>query len=103
MARNYAGTPQWLPGQVTAAIDPVLYQVSLADGRVWRRHQDQFIKSTHMTDVEREPDNDFDFDRTDKTSDSTTSTSQVMQARSHWLGWSGFNLTTFTQLRFNNQ
>ena len=75
MARNYAGTPQWLPGQVTAAIGPVLYQVSLADGRVWRRHQDQLIKSTHMTDVECEPDNDFDFDRTDKTSDSTTSTS----------------------------
>ena len=26
------------------------------------------------------------------------------QARSHWLGWSGFNLTTYTQfmqLRFN--
>ena len=28
----------------------------------------------------------------------------LMQARSHWLGWSGFNLTTYTQfmqLRFN--
>ena len=27
-----------------------------------------------------------------------------LQARSHWLGWSGFNLTTYTQfmqLRFN--
>ena len=28
----------------------------------------------------------------------------ISQARSHWLGWSGFNLTTYTQfmqLRFN--
>ena len=28
----------------------------------------------------------------------------IYQARSHWLGWSGFNLTTYTQfmqLRFN--
>ena len=28
----------------------------------------------------------------------------AVQARSHWLGWSGFNLTTYTQfmqLRFN--
>ena len=31
-------------------------------------------------------------------------TDNLMQARSHWLGWSGFNLTTYTQfmqLRFN--
>ena len=23
-----------------------------------------------------------------------------VQARSHWLGWSGFNLTTFTAVQF---
>ena len=82
MARNYAGTPQWLPGQVIAVAGPVLCQVTLADGRVWRKHQDQLIKSTHMTDVQREPGNDFDFDFdiTDTTWDSTTSASQVMDS-----------------------
>ena len=78
MARNYAGTPQWLPGQVTAVTGPVSYQVTLADGRLWRRHQDQLIKATHMTDVQGQPDTDFDFDTSDTTSDSTTSTSQMM-------------------------
>ena len=78
MARNYAGTPQWLPGQVTAVTGPVSYQVTLADGRLWRRHQDQLIKATHMTDVQGQPDTDFDFDTSDTTSDPTTSTSQMM-------------------------
>ena len=67
MVHNYAGTPQWLPGQVTAVIGPVSYQVTLADGRLWRRHQDQLTKATHMTDVQvepHEPDIDFDFDWT---------------------------------------
>ena len=51
--------------QVTAVIGPVLlYQVTLADGRlaIWRRHQGQLLRATHMTDVQAEPDNDFDFD-----------------------------------------
>ena len=75
MACNYAGTAQWLPGQVTAVTGPVSYQVTLADGRVWRRHQDQLIKTTHMTDTQHEPDNDFDFDfdTTDTTCDLITS------------------------------
>ena len=51
MACNYAGIPQWLPGQVTAVTGSVSYQVTLADGRLWRRYQDQLIKTTHMTDV----------------------------------------------------
>ena len=38
MACNYAGTPQWLLGQVTAVTGPVSYQVTLADGRLWRRN-----------------------------------------------------------------
>jgi len=38
MVRNYAGTPRWLPGQVTSILGPVSYQVSLTDGRSWRRH-----------------------------------------------------------------
>ena len=80
MVHNYAGTPQWLPGQVTAVTGPVSYQVTLADSRLWRRHQDQLIKATHMTDVQGEPDIDFDFNfnTTDTTSDSTTSASQVI-------------------------
>ena len=78
MARNYAGTPKWLPGKVTAVTGPVSYQVTLADGRLWRRHQDQLIKATLMTDVQGQPDTDFDFDISDTTSDSTTSTSQMM-------------------------
>ena len=82
MARNYAGTPQWLPGQVTAVTGPVSYRVTLADGRLWRIHQNQLIKATHMTmtDVQGKPDIDFDFDfnTIDTTSDSSTSTSQVM-------------------------
>ena len=34
MPHNYAGTPQCLPGQVTAVAGPVLYQVTLTDGRL---------------------------------------------------------------------
>ena len=72
----------WTNIIITAVTGLVSYQVTLADGRVWRRYQDQLIKSTHLTDVLCEPDNDFDFDfdRTDTTSDSTTSTSQVMDS-----------------------
>ena len=62
-------------------LGPVSYQVTLTDGRLWRRHQDQLIKATHMTDVQDEPDTDFDFDTTDTISDSATSTSQVMDRR----------------------
>ena len=75
MVRNYAGTPRWLPGQVTSILGPVSYQVSLTDGRSWRRHQDQLLKATQTFDTRSEIDTDFDFCTSDdETSDSTTTT-----------------------------
>ena len=37
--------------KVTAVSGPVLYQVTLADGRLWRRHQGQLLKATNTTDA----------------------------------------------------
>ena len=77
MVRNYPGTPQWLPGN--SSLRPSIISSYLADGRLWRRHQDQLLKATNTTDVRAEPDIDFDFDfdTTDALSDAATSTSQV--------------------------
>ena len=41
LVRNYVGTPRWLPGHITLVLGPVSYQVTLDDGRQWRRHQYQ--------------------------------------------------------------
>jgi len=79
MVRNYAGTPRWLPGQVMSILGPVSYQVSLIDGRSWRRHQDQLLKATYTFDTRSEIDTDFDFCTSGtETSDSTTTTPQVV-------------------------
>ena len=80
MVRDYASTPRWMSGQVIAVSSPVSYQVTLANGMQWRRHQDQLHKVTHMTEVQAELDMDFEFNfnTTDSTSASTTPTSQVM-------------------------
>ncbi|XP_026582357.1 uncharacterized protein K02A2.6-like, partial [Pseudonaja textilis] len=40
-ARNFAGDPLWIPGEVIAITGPRSYRVRLEDGRVWRRHIDQ--------------------------------------------------------------
>ncbi|XP_026576533.1 uncharacterized protein K02A2.6-like, partial [Pseudonaja textilis] len=40
-ARNYAGDPLWVPGQVVSIAGPRSYRVLLEDGRLWRRHVDQ--------------------------------------------------------------
>jgi len=79
MVCNYAGTPHWLPGQVMSILGPVFYQVSLIDGRSWRRHQDQLLKATHTFDTRSEIDTDFGFySSDDETSDSPTTTPQVV-------------------------
>ena len=41
-ARNYSGSPKWLPGIVTKCTGPVSIEVDLGEGKgVWRRHLDQ--------------------------------------------------------------
>ncbi|XP_026569425.1 uncharacterized protein K02A2.6-like [Pseudonaja textilis] len=40
-ARNYAGDPLWVPGQVVSVTGPRSYRILLEDGRLWRRHVDQ--------------------------------------------------------------
>ena len=40
----------------------MLSYCTLAYDGLRRRNQDHLIKATHMTDVQGEPDNDFDFD-----------------------------------------
>ena len=72
MARNYAGNPQWLPGQVTSVLGPVSYQITLDDGKQWRRHQDQLLKATGITDTKlgSQLDSDFDLYVPDETSNS---------------------------------
>ncbi|XP_026553035.1 uncharacterized protein K02A2.6-like [Pseudonaja textilis] len=37
-ARNYAGDPLWVPGQIVAITGPRSYRIQLEDGRLWRRH-----------------------------------------------------------------
>ena len=44
LARNYSGSPCWLPGIVKAVLGAVSYQVELKDGRLWKRHLDQLLK-----------------------------------------------------------
>ena len=75
---NYSSIPQWLPAKVTSILGPVSYQVSLNDGRSWRRHQDQLLKTAHTSDTTSELDTDFDFCTSDGRSDSTTSTPQAV-------------------------
>ena len=71
LARNYAGPPQWLPGCTTSILGPVSYEVTMEDGRQWRRHQDQLLKAT-KTEGSSDHDSDFDFDLQHETADSTT-------------------------------
>jgi len=40
----FLGVPRWLPGVIEEKLGPVTFTVRLADGRIWRRHQDH-IKS----------------------------------------------------------
>ena len=40
-ARNYSGAKKWIPGIITKITGPVSYQVTLADGKILKRHLDQ--------------------------------------------------------------
>ena len=40
-AKNYFGANKWVPGTVTAIRGPLSYEVTLVDGRVFRRDIDQ--------------------------------------------------------------
>ncbi len=46
MARNFVpGAQRWLPGKVVEKEGSVMVKVKLDDGRTWRRHVDQLIRS----------------------------------------------------------
>ncbi|XP_026565800.1 uncharacterized protein K02A2.6-like, partial [Pseudonaja textilis] len=45
-ARNYAGDPLWVPGQVVSVTGSRSYRILLEDGRLWRRHVDQLRRKT---------------------------------------------------------
>ena len=44
MLKNGSSGNRWLAGTVTTVSGPVLYNVRLSDGRVWKCHQDQLRK-----------------------------------------------------------
>ena len=39
-AMNFQAKPKWIPGVLEEQAGPVSFTVRLADGRIWRRHQD---------------------------------------------------------------
>ena len=41
---NYRGSSCWLPGIIKTVLGPILCQVELNDGRLWKRHLDQLLK-----------------------------------------------------------
>ncbi|XP_031552508.1 uncharacterized protein LOC116289694 [Actinia tenebrosa] len=43
LARNYSGSPKWLPGTIIKETGPVSGEVELEDGTVVRRHHDQLL------------------------------------------------------------
>ena len=81
LARNYAGSPQWLPGCVTSVLGPVSYEITLEDGRRWRRHQDQLqLLKAIRTENSSDHDSDFDLDLPQETVDATESPSHSMDS-----------------------
>ena len=81
LARNYAGSPQWLPGCVTSVLGPVSYEITLEDGRRWRRHQDQLqLLKAIGTENSSDHDSDFDLDLPQETADATESPSHSMDS-----------------------
>ena len=42
LVRNVREGPKWLPGEISAKLGPVSYEVSVA-GQVWKRHADQLL------------------------------------------------------------
>ena len=45
MSRNFAAGPNWMPGVVLACEGKMMVKIKLDDGRVWRRHVNQILKS----------------------------------------------------------
>ena len=58
-ARNYFGANKWVLGTVTAIRGPLSYEVTLADGRVFRRHIDQLRQRTSETSLALEQVDDW--------------------------------------------
>ena len=58
-ARNYFGANKWIPGTVTAIRGPLSYEVTLADGHVFRRHIDQLRQRTSETSLAPEQVDDW--------------------------------------------
>ena len=73
LVRNYSGSPNWLPGIVKTALDPVSYQVEFKNGRLCKRHLDQLLKDNSTDSDDHQADKDIiEFPLSDNTSNSTT-------------------------------
>ena len=54
MARNFEDSPKWLPGTICQQHGPVMFEVKLEDGRLWKHHTAQLMlqEQNHSSEPE---------------------------------------------------
>ena len=60
LVENYNGEPKWVPGTILSRLGPMNYEV-LVNGKIWKRHVDQLLKSCELYKTDEKVNDLMDF------------------------------------------